>query len=96
MNISIKGKLHKVYSGWAVEIPLLDYVIKEDRPLLCLKKLEEKVREELQDKELKCFFKIDDSGIFYLITAQTPELIQYIADKMVDLNMVSVESNLAD
>lgn len=94
MNISIKGKLHKVYSGWALEIPLLDYVIKEARPLLCLKELEIKVCEEIQDQNLKCFFKIDDSGIFYLITAQTPEFIEYIADKMVDLSAIKIETNL--
>lgn len=94
MNISIKGKLHKVYSGWAVEIPLLDYVIKEARPLHCLKELEIRVKEELQEKDLKCFFRIDDSGVFYFITAQTPEFIDYIANKMVDLSAVKIEPNL--
>ena len=94
MNISIRGKLHKVYSGWAIEIPILDCVIKEDRPLLCLKKLEQKIREELQNPDLKFFFRVDDSGVFYLITAQTPAIIDLIADKMVDLSAIKIEVNL--
>ena len=94
MNFSIRGRLIQVYVGWAVEIQLLDYVIKEERPLKCLRTLELKLREELQDEKLKCFFKIGDSGEFYVITAQTPELIDYLAEKMVDLSLVRLEIKL--
>lgn len=96
MNFSIRGKLVKVYSGWALEIQLLDTVIKCERPLLCLKELERKLKEELKDENLKCFFKIADSGVFYLITVQTPEFIDYIADRMFDLSAIKVEPNLEE
>lgn len=93
MNISIRGKLHKVYSGWAAVIPILDCVIKEERPLMCLKRIEQLIKEELGDQNLTCFFRVDDSGVFYFITSNTPNLIDLIAHKMVDLEAVRIEAD---
>lgn len=94
MNFSIKGKLNKVHSSWNVEIPILDFTIYCSRPLLCFQELEKSLRIELKDENLKCFFKIDDHGVFYLITAQTPEFVEFISERLLDLDGIKLEPNL--
>lgn len=96
MNFSIRGKLEKEYSGWKINIQLLDCEVRDVRPLSCLRKLENRIKEELGDPLLKIFFKINDSGTFYLITAQTPEFIDFIADRINDLSTVKIEASFDD
>lgn len=94
MNISIKGRLINVDRLWTVEFGLLNYKITCNSPLLCLKTLEQKFKNEMNDETLKCFFKIEDSGFFYMVSAQTPELINFLADNLVNLDDMTVDPDL--
>jgi hypothetical protein len=96
MNFSIQGKLTKINEKWSVEIPVIDYGIQCERPLLCLQELERKLKDELEDENLKCFYRIDDNGVFYLITAHTPEFIEFISTRLVDLEAIKLEPGLDD
>lgn len=94
MNISIKGRLYKENGSWRTETPLLEYPIICNRPLLCLKELEKALKIEMNDESVECFFKIDDHGVFYLVTMHTPQLIDYLVSKMLDLDEIKIEHGL--
>lgn len=96
MNISIKGRLIKSEDSWSIEIGILDYQIHCEKPLRCLKALETKLKTDLEDQTLKCFFKIEDSGVFYIITAQTPEMINFLAENLLDISDMRIDTNLVD
>lgn len=94
MNISIKGRFFKDNGSWRVITPLLEYPIICNRPLLCLQELEKALKIEMNDESVSCFFRIDDDGVFYLVTTHTPQLIDYLVSKMFDLNEIKIEPNL--
>src|SRR4051794_23930633 len=71
LNLSIKGRIYKEKSLWKAEIPALGIVVQSVRPLKCLEEMENYLKSELQDENLKCIFKITDAGVIYLITAET-------------------------
>ena len=96
VNISIKGRLIYVDYLWNVEFGLLNYRITSNSPLLCFKTLEQKFRKEMNDENLKCFFEIEDSGFFYMVSAQTPELINFLAENLTNLDDMSVDPDLED
>lgn len=96
MNFYIKGRLYQTPTDWVIDIPIIAYSIRKKRPLLCLQELERLLREDLRDEKLQCFFKIDDSGILYLITAQTSDLIDLIAERIMDLDDVKLIPGLDD
>jgi ABC-type ATPase involved in cell division len=96
MNFSIKGRLYQTPTDWVIDIPIIAYSIHKERPLLCLQELERQLKEDLKDESLQCFFKIDDSGILYLITAQTSELIDLIAERKMNLDDVKLVPGLDD
>lgn len=94
MNISIKGRIFKENGSWCVITPLIEYPIFCNKPLLCLQELEKALKIEMNDESVSCFFRVDDEGVFYLVTMHTPELIEYIVSKVFDLNEIRIEPNL--
>lgn len=94
MNISIKGHLKKERGGWSVEIGILEKPIEGKSPLKCLKKLEEIVMAELGDEKQKCFFKINDNGVFYFITANSEVMINFLAARLTDMSIFSIDPDL--
>jgi hypothetical protein len=85
MNISIKGTLSKNNKKWILHMPILDD-IHCDSPLKCLKQLELKIRLQLQDENIECFYKVDDDGVIYLLTTNTDKMIEYIAQRLINLD----------
>jgi hypothetical protein len=90
MNIQIKGKLYKRMEDWCIEISVIDEPLACNSPLNCLKALEKHLKAELQDENLNCFFHIGDGGLFYLVTAQTQKMAEFVATRFVDLNDLKV------
>lgn len=96
MNIQIKGKIIKDNGEWLLKISILEEPLRCSRPLRCFKELEQILRIELEDEKLECFFRITDGGVFYLLTAQTTKMIEFLAEKLTDLSDLKIDTALDD
>jgi hypothetical protein len=81
-----------VSDGWAIDISLYENAIKCERPLLCLRELEQRLKADLEDEKLECFFRIGYDGVFYLMTAQTVKMVEFSAERMTDLSDLRIDT----
>lgn len=96
MNISIRGKLERCENKWCLKIGILDVAIECEKPLECLRSLEGRLKEDMGNHELKCFYKVEDRGVFYLVTAQTAEIINFLAERLTNLEDLDIDGNFED
>jgi hypothetical protein len=83
MKIFIQGRLMRDEAGWRAEVPFLLLPVRAATPLRALTQLKSMIELEVNGEEI--IFKIDEAGVFYLVTTKTPGMINFLATKLSEL-----------